>query len=42
MPFDDIRNSRIEKLNRLRATGVDPYPATTARTHSIADALTFF
>ena len=42
MPFDDIRNSRIEKLNRLRATGVDPYPATTARTHSIADALVQF
>ena len=42
MSFDDIRNSRVEKLNRLRATGVDPYPATCARTHSIAEALVQF
>ncbi|MBI4099110.1 lysine--tRNA ligase, partial [Candidatus Parcubacteria bacterium] len=31
----ELRNVRVEKLRRLRAAGVDPYPAATNRTHTI-------
>ena len=42
MPLDDIRQARVEKLNNLRKAGVDPYPASTARTHSNAQVLESF
>lgn len=42
MPLDDIRNERIKKLNILREKGMDPYPASTARTHLIAAVLQKF
>jgi len=42
MPLEDIRNERIKKLGRLRAAGLDPYPAETHRTHAIADILKNF
>jgi len=42
MPLDDIRQARVEKLNNLRKAGVDPYPASTARTHSNAQVLENF
>lgn len=42
MALDDIRQARIEKLNNLRAAGVDPYPASTARTHENAQVLEIF
>lgn len=35
MSLEDFRNVRIEKLNTLRSAGIDPYPATTARTHTL-------
>lgn len=34
--LDDIRAERIKKLEALRAAGVDPYPARTGRTHTLA------
>ena len=42
MPFDEIRQARIEKLEKLRKAGVDPYPAKAWRTHTVADALLHF
>lgn len=36
---NDLRKVRIEKLKRLRDIGVDPYPASSKRTHTIAQAL---
>jgi len=38
MPLDDIKQARLEKLNKLKDSGVDPYPAGCSRTHMIADA----
>ena len=42
MPLEDIRNERIKKLEILRQSGVDPYPAQTRRTHSIGEVLKKF
>src|SRR3989344_3016520 len=42
MPLEDIRNERIKKLEILRKSGVDPYPAQTRRTHSIGEVLKKF
>lgn len=42
MALDDIRNVKIDKLKKLRERGIDPYPATTARTHAVGDALDRF
>lgn len=42
MAFEEFRNERIKKLERLRKAGSDPYPATTNRTHRIGDALNQF
>jgi lysyl-tRNA synthetase class 2 len=35
MSIEDFRKERIKKLQKLRDAGVDAYPATTARTHTI-------
>jgi lysyl-tRNA synthetase class 2 len=35
----DLEKPRIEKLERLRSQGVEPYPARVERTHTIAQAL---
>lgn len=35
--IDDIRAERIKKLEILKAAGMDPYPARTARTHTLAE-----
>ena len=40
--MEDIREERIKKAEALREQGVDPYPAHTARTHAINDALKKF
>lgn len=40
--LDDIRNERIRKLKTLREKGIDPYPARTARDHSIAEIIDNF
>ncbi|MEK7099493.1 MAG: lysine--tRNA ligase [Patescibacteria group bacterium] len=37
MALEDIRAERLEKLQKLKADGTDPYPASTQRTHAIAD-----
>lgn len=35
--IEELREVRIEKLEKLRAAGIDPYPAESNRTHAIAD-----
>jgi lysyl-tRNA synthetase, class II len=42
MALDDFRKVRIEKLERLRNAGIDPYPAATGRTHAVGEALDKF
>ncbi len=39
---DELIQLRREKLARLRARGVDPYPARAQRTHAAADAVAAF
>ena len=39
---EELIQLRREKLARLRARGVDPYPARTSRTHTAADAIAAF
>ena len=39
---EELLEVRREKLARLRARGVDPYPPRTARTHTAAEALAAF
>ncbi|MCB0115115.1 MAG: lysine--tRNA ligase, partial [Caldilineaceae bacterium] len=38
----DQEQSRIQKLEGLRAAGIDPYPARVKRTHTIAEARAAF
>ena len=40
MELTELEQQRVEKLNRLRASGVEPYPYRVKRTHTIAEALT--
>ena len=40
--IDELRKVRLEKLKSLQASGLLGYPATTKRTHSVAEALTDF
>ena len=40
--MSDEREYRIEKLEALRAAGVDPYPTRSARDHTAAEALDRF
>ena len=42
MALDEIRQVKIEKLEKLRKAGQDPYPAVSARTHTIKEALEGF
>jgi lysyl-tRNA synthetase class 2 len=39
MELTELERQRVEKLERLRAKGIDPYPHRVKRTHSIAEAL---
>jgi lysyl-tRNA synthetase class 2 len=39
---DELIQARREKLARLRARGIDPYPARAARSHSTAEARATF
>lgn len=39
---DEIRQVRTEKLERLRAAGIDAYPAETRRTHELGEAIREF
>lgn len=40
--LEEIRQARLAKLAKLKDAGIDPYPATTSRTHQIGDVLTSF
>lgn len=42
MALDEIRQTKIDKTKLLRKAGVDPYPAKSWRTHSIAQVLDNF
>lgn len=42
MALEEIRNERVKKLEKLRESGIDPYPARTRRTHLIAEILNKF
>ena len=39
MPLEELKEARLEKLAKLKHTGIDPYPAKSWRTHMIAQAL---
>lgn len=42
MELNDLQAQRLTKLERLRAKGINPFPARSNRTHTIAAALTAF
>src|SRR3989344_7456071 len=42
MPFDDLKKVRFDKLVLLREAGMDPYPAESHRTHTVAQVLENF
>jgi len=39
MALDEIRKTKIKKVEELRKSGTDPYPASSSRTNSIKEAL---
>jgi lysyl-tRNA synthetase class 2 len=39
MELTELEQQRVHKLERLRASGVEPYPRRVKRTHTIAEAL---
>jgi len=42
MALDEIRRTKIEKIEKLKKSGVDPYPASSKRTHEISQVLLNF
>jgi len=40
--IDEIRKTRLEKLKKIEAAGMKPYPVKTKRGHSVASALADF
>ncbi|KKR36054.1 MAG: lysyl-tRNA synthetase [Candidatus Yanofskybacteria bacterium GW2011_GWE1_40_10] len=42
MPIDEIRDTKIQKVEELRKLGIDPYPAKSNRTHTVAEAISNF
>lgn len=42
MPIEDIRNTKIDKVRKLRDMEINPYPATAERTHSMGQVLESF
>lgn len=40
--FEELRNTRIEKLHKLQKLGVNPYPAKAQRDHSLSEAVSDF
>ena len=42
MALDDIRQGRVEKLEKLKKAGIDPYPAKSWRSHEIGQVLSEF
>ena len=39
MELTELEQQRVEKLERLRARGVEPYPHRVKRTHTVAEAI---
>ncbi|MBI2062947.1 MAG: lysine--tRNA ligase [Candidatus Yanofskybacteria bacterium] len=39
MALDDLRKTRLEKLEKLQKAGIDPYPSRSSRTHEIQQAI---
>jgi lysyl-tRNA synthetase class 2 len=39
MELTELEKLRVEKLERLRAEGIEPYPRRVKRTHTVAEAL---
>ena len=39
MALDEIRKTKIKKVEELRKSGVDPYPAGSSRTNSVKEAI---
>jgi lysyl-tRNA synthetase class 2 len=42
LDMNDQAQSRLAKLNEMRAMGIDPYPPTSSRTHTAQDAIAVF
>ncbi len=42
MSLEEIRNVRLEKLQKIKDKGINPYPNLTAKTHYISEALKDF
>src|SRR4051812_1639376 len=42
MSLEEFRKVRIEKLKKLRDAGVNPYPASSTRTHQVVQTLDGF
>ena len=40
--IDELRKERLKKLEILKEKGINPYPTTTARTHSIGEVVAQF
>lgn len=38
-PENNVERERLEKLERIRAKGIDPYPRRANRTHTVAQAI---
>lgn len=42
MSLSDIKKTRLKKLEKIKNSGINPYPGKTGRTHQIKDALDNF
>lgn len=42
MPLDDIKKTRIHKLESLKKRGINAFPARTTRTHTLGDVVVGF
>jgi lysyl-tRNA synthetase, class II len=40
--LEEIRNTRLKKLELLKEKGIDPYPATASPTHTISEVISDF
>lgn len=34
---EELKKVRLEKLNKIKAAGIDPYPISVEKTHSLSD-----
>jgi lysyl-tRNA synthetase class 2 len=42
MEFSDLQKVRVDKIQRMRANGIEPYPTRAHLTHTIAEAIQAF